>query len=96
VISSVNLAEVHSTLTEDGIPSDEVVSRLLVTGLDVEPFEATDAAVVGRLRPLTRSLGLSLADLACLALAIRLGGSVLTTDRDMARADVGVVVHQLR
>jgi ribonuclease VapC len=96
VISSVSLAEVCSTLEEDGIASDEIVSRLLVTGLEIEPFDTADAALVGRLRPLTHSLGLSLADRACLTLAIRLGRSVLTTDRDLAKADVGVTVVPIR
>lgn len=95
-ICSVNLAEVHSTLEEDGVPSSEIVERLRITGLDVEPFDAGDAATAGRLRPSTRALGLSLADRACLALAIRLGRPVLTTDRDLARAEVGVEVHTIR
>jgi PIN domain nuclease of toxin-antitoxin system len=96
VISSVNLAEVHSTLAARGLPSDPIISRLLVTGLEVAPFDGADAALVGRLRPPTHSLGLSLADRACLALAIRLGRSVLTTDRDLAKADVGVAVELIR
>ena len=96
VISAVNLAEVHSTLAEDGVASSEVVERLRVSGLEVEPFDANDAATAGRLRPSTRALGLSLADRACLALAIRLGRPVLTTDRDLARADVGVDMRVLR
>jgi PIN domain nuclease of toxin-antitoxin system len=52
--------------------------------------------VTGDLVPSTRPLGLSLADRARLALAIRMGRPVLTTDRDLARADVGVEVHSLR
>lgn len=96
MISSVNLAEVHSTLEFDGIPSTEVVRRLRASGLQVQEFNDADAIATGRLRPLTSSLGLSLADRACLALALRVGGSVLTTDRDLARADVGVEVATIR
>ena len=96
VISAVNLAEVHSTLQQDGVASSEVVERLRVSGLEVEPFDADDAAIAGRLRPSTRRRGLSLADRACLALAIRLGRPVLTTDRGLTRADVGVDVRVLR
>ncbi len=95
-MSSVNLAEVHSTLEADGIASEEVVARLTVVGLEIEPFDDADAALVGKLRPVTRTLGLSLADRACLALALRLERPVLTTDRDLARADVGVEVHSIR
>jgi len=39
-----------------------------------------DAIEVARLRPLTRQVGLSLADRACLALAHRLGTRALTAD----------------
>jgi PIN domain nuclease of toxin-antitoxin system len=96
VISSVNLAEVHSTLLAQGVASSAVVARLKASGLDVEPFEEGDAGVVGALRPLTRSLGLSLADRACLALGIRLGRAVLTADRMLAEAEVGVEVRAIR
>ena len=96
VISAVNLAEVHSTLEEDDAPATAVVERLCIAGLEIEPFGLGDAAAAGRLRPVTRALGLSLADRACLALAIRLGRPVLTTDRDLAKADVGVEIHAIR
>ena len=42
---------------------------------------APDATEAARLRPLTRSAGLSLADRACLALTRRLAGEALTADR---------------
>jgi PIN domain nuclease of toxin-antitoxin system len=41
-------------------------------------------------------LGLSLGDRACLALAAELGVVALTTDREWARADVGVEVALIR
>lgn len=96
VISTVNLAEVHSTLQAQGKTSHAIVARLKALGLEVEPFEEADAAAVGALRPVTRSLGLSLADRACLALGLRLGRPVLTADRALARADVGVEVRAIR
>jgi len=96
LISAVNLAEVHSTLQLKGVASDRIVQRLRAMGLEVQPFDDADAETAGRLRPLTLALGLSLADRACLALAIRLGRSVLTTDRDFAKADVGVAVVPIR
>jgi PIN domain nuclease of toxin-antitoxin system len=95
-ISAVNLAEAHSKLRLAGAPSDRILSRLRTLGLAVEPFDELDAEAVGDLRPATKSLGLSLADRACLALAIRLNRPVLTTDRDLARADVGVEVRTIR
>jgi len=95
-ISTVNLAEVHSKLRLAGAPSDRIVARLKAIGLDVEAFEEADAVAVGDLRPATKSLGLSLADRACLALALRLGRPMLTTDRDLAKAGVGVEVVAIR
>ena len=45
------------------------------------PFDAAQATEAGLLRPLTRHLGLSLGDRACLALARLRGAAVITTDR---------------
>lgn len=95
-ISAVNLAEVHSTLVSSSAASDEIVARMKAVGLYVVPFEEADAAEVGRLRALTRKLGLSLGDRACLALARRLHGAVLTTDGGMRAASVEVDVRLIR
>jgi PIN domain nuclease of toxin-antitoxin system len=46
--------------------------ELQVLGLAVEPFSAGDADTAALLWPQTRNLGLSLADRACLSLAMRL------------------------
>jgi PIN domain nuclease of toxin-antitoxin system len=73
-----------------------VAAWLRSFGVSVEPFDESDAALVGSLRPATRSLGLSLADRACLALAVRLGERVLAADRRLADADVGVEVQLIR
>jgi PIN domain nuclease of toxin-antitoxin system len=50
----------------------------------------------GRLWPVTAHLGLSLADRACLALAMREGLPVLTGDRAWATLDLGVDVVLIR
>lgn len=85
-MSMVNWAEVLSKVAELGKPSRDFLAeladrKLLGTALHLVPFDLADAAVVGDLRPLTRPLGLSLGDRACLALATRLGAPVLTADR---------------
>jgi len=66
-ISAVNLAEALSTLASRGADPAAVVTQLTERGLldgaiTVEPFTAEDATEAARLRPLTRSAGLSLAD----------------------------------
>jgi PIN domain nuclease of toxin-antitoxin system len=44
----------------------------------------------------TRGLGLSLADRACLALAIERGAAVLTADRTWAELDLGIEIRLVR
>jgi len=92
-MSAVNLAEVHSSVTDRGLDATATIARL---GMQVVPFDERDAQVVGALRPRTRELGLSLADRACLALGLRLGRPVLATDKALADADVGVDVILVR
>ena len=60
------------------------------------PLDAEDAGRLAELRPKTRALGLSLADRACLALALRLGLPVLTTDGAWAELDLPVAVAVIR
>ena len=96
-ISTVNLAEVLGMLATRGADPAAVVTQLTARGLldgaiAVEPFTAADATEAARLRPLTRSAGLSLADRACLALAHRLAAEALTADR----AWLGVGVDDVR
>lgn len=92
-ISTVNLAEALSTLATRGKDPAAVVVELSERGLldgaiAVEPFTTDDATEAARLRPLTRSAGLSLADRACLAVARRLATTVLTADRAWSDPDL--------
>ena len=100
-ICTVNLGEALSTLATRGSDPAAVVSELTSRGLldgaiTVEAFTAADAVETGRLRPLTRAAGLSPADRACLALARRLDGAVLTADRAWSSLTLDVEVHAIR
>ena len=100
-ISLVNWAETLSRLVEAGATAADAggrIRRLGILGrkLKVVPLTRPDASEIARLRPLTRHLGLSLGDRACLALGLRLGLPVLTTDRVWARLDLGITVQVLR
>jgi PIN domain nuclease of toxin-antitoxin system len=62
----------------------------------VEPFTAHQARIAGTLIQRIRSLGLSLGDRACLALAIELDAPVYTTDRLWKKLKLGIPIHVLR
>ncbi len=100
-IGIVNLAEVLSKLADAGKDPDEARRELLDAADDqqalvVEPLTEADCVEVARLRPMTRALGLSLADRACLVLAKRLAVPVLTADRTWTQADLEVAVRLIR
>lgn len=95
-LSAVNLAEVVSKLCEIGMPEDEIHSALDGLGINVHPFDSEMAYLTGTLRPLTRPHGLSLGDRACLALGLRLGLPVLTTDGAWESIKVGVRIRVVR
>lgn len=98
VISAVNLAEVASKLSELGADAEAARVLLAPLHLAVAPFDELTGFATGALRTATRSLGLSLGDRACLALAASRGATALTTDKAWADAAerVGVVVEMLR
>lgn len=101
VVSAANWAEVLSMFADEGEDPDNIAERLesegmLSSGLEVFPVTAIDARMIARLRSLTRPSGLSLADRACLALALRLGYGVLTADRQWANLDLGLEIRLIR
>lgn len=82
VMSSVNHAEVMARLLERGMGEAEADAVCDALRLQVLPFTAAQARASGRLRPVTRALGLSLGDRCCLALAQEhRGAQVVTADR---------------
>jgi PIN domain nuclease of toxin-antitoxin system len=100
-ISVVNLAEVLSKLAEAGKDPERAAAELRRAEgsrrtLAIEPLTAADCIAVARLRPVTKSRGLSLADRACLALAQRLEVPALTADGDWAEVDIKAEVTLIR
>ena len=86
-MSAVNIAEVAARLAADDFPEPDIREAIELLRVDVVPFGEADAIATGLLRPATRSLGLSLGDRACVALAMRAGLPTLTGDR--AWRDIG-------
>ena len=62
----------------------------------VVPFTPEDAFISGSLRATTRRKGLSLGDRCCLALGVKTGLPVLTTEGKWREIDVGVQVEVIR
>lgn len=80
VVSSVNCAEVVSKLIDRGMPIE--AARISAKNLELEciSFDRNQAYIAAELRLMGKSLGLSLADRACLACAIILNLPILTAD----------------
>ncbi len=80
-ISAVNLSEVYAKLADAGGSEEKVAHAIGVLHLKVESFDDEQCRDAGMLRPATKSLGLSLGDRACLALARRRKATALTADQ---------------
>jgi ribonuclease VapC len=86
-VSAVNWSEVGAKLAERGLPAADLPRELSAFGLDVIPFDEEQANIAAALRPVTRSLGLSLGDRSCLALARKRSARVVTADANWKKLD---------
>ena len=95
-VSAVNLSEVVAKL-HDRKMDDDTVERILANfKVEAIEFDRDVAVLAGNLRPLTRQLGLSLGDRACLATAQIKLLTVLTADQAWAELDLGIPVELVR
>jgi ribonuclease VapC len=94
--SSVNLAEVQAKLVNRGWPSEDAWEDATSAVNEVLTFDAQQAKTTGDLIMQTRSLGLSLADRACLALGLALRAPVYTTDKVWKKLNLGIPIHVIR
>ena len=94
LISSLNWSEVVQKALASGADADGLRRDLEALGLEVVPFAADDAELAARLW--LRAPDLSLADRACLALALRVGLPAVTCDRAWGSVDAGVDVQLIR
>ena len=95
-IGTVNLAEVHTKLTERGQAGRQALAELLSVAEEVVPFSEQHAAITGSLRASTMHLGLSLGDRACLDLGIALGAEVYTAERVWAQLQLPCIIYLIR
>lgn len=95
-LSTVNLTEVVGKFVAKGVSADLVLGKIRESTVELVPFSVAGAELAASLVPMTRLLGLSLADRACLALAIERGQPVMTADRAWAGLDLGVPLLLIR
>ncbi len=95
-LTSVNLAEVATRLSEANMPADEIAEVVDSLDCDIVAINADVGLYAGLMRAATRHKGLSLGDRICLAFAKLAGLPVYTADRPWADLDIGVDVRLIR
>lgn len=95
-VSVVNICEVLTKAAEHGADAVVTLDILNSYGFRTRAFRDADAVAAAMLRPATKHLGLSLGDRACLVLAKFEALPILTSDTQMARAELGIDVRLIR
>ena len=96
LISSINYSEALAKMIDKGFGASEAVDGLAAMTLQLIPFDKPLAESAAFLRKPTSHKGLSIADRACLALAISRKGVAITADRVWSELDVDVAVAVIR
>lgn len=96
LLSSVNLVEVLDKIGDKQLDADAVQALLRRIGVLVISFDARQASLAASLRDVARPKLLSLADRACLALALDRKLPVLTADRVWAELGLVLDVQLIR
>ena len=95
-ISAVNLSEVLGRFGRDGHDPHAVFRRIESSPVEIVPFTGEQAVLAAALAPQAKALGLSLADRACLALAIGRDCPAFTADRAWSELQLPIKVVQIR
>ena len=96
LLCAVNLTEVVSKLIERGAAASAAVQIARGLPYRVVEYDEGLASDAGELWALTRPIGLSLSDRACLALAAREKLPAMTTDQRWTQANIGIEVKLIR
>lgn len=96
LLSAVNLTEVYSKLIGKGLPASFCWERIVSLQCEVCAYTGEQARIAGELIQVTRPLGLSLGDRACLALAIERKATVYTTDKVWKNLPLGIEIEVIR
>jgi ribonuclease VapC len=95
-MASINATEVLTRLIDSGTPVATAMATLDMLRIEIISVDRDIAFGAARLRVMTRTHGLSLADRTCLALGQRLGATILTADQAWSAVDLGLDVRQIR
>ncbi|MGB6690413.1 MAG: type II toxin-antitoxin system VapC family toxin [Terracidiphilus sp.] len=96
VLSTVNLAEVHTVLLRRGEDSLRAWRQITALPFEICPLTQQQARTVAEIESATRRFGLSLGDRACLALAVERNAKVFTTDRTWKNLSLGIEIEVIR
>lgn len=95
-MSQVNAVEVGTKLVDGGMTGEAAREALSLLEIALADFDAELAQSSIALRQATKPAGLSLADRACLALALRENAIALTADKAWASVDIGCKIELIR
>ena len=95
-VSAVNWSEVLQKSLQQGVDVAGMRQEFTGVGVSFEPFTPKQAETAAWLWSHTRNHGLSLADRACLALAMDQGLPVITADRVWAQLNLDIEIRVLR
>jgi PIN domain nuclease of toxin-antitoxin system len=95
-ISAVNWSEFLHKLRFYGLDPGELVDEYFAAGLNTVDFRLSHAELAAELWSEFVGLNISLADRACMALAIDLGLPILTADRRWTDLDLPIPVESIR
>lgn len=96
IASTVNIVEVATKLIHEGGEPSEAWRKVLSLFPAVEPFTREHARIAAGLVRQTQSIGLSLGDRACLALAIATEAPAWTTDKSWKKLSLSIPIHLMR
>lgn len=95
-LTTVNFSEVMGRFARDGHDVQQVWQKINASPIKIIPFSEQQAVIAAALLPYTKSFGLSLADRACLSLAVDRGIPVITADRVWLELEIDIDIRVIR
>ena len=91
IISSVNISEVYKYCIEvQKLTKDEALLLITLSDIKIVDFNEEQALITAEIVIKTKKYGISLADRACIALAILKNTSIITCDKIWQKFDIGI------